>query len=130
MANSLAFRRSHRLILFFALAGTASLGSASLGSASLGPVSLGPVSLGPVSLGPVSLGPAQAQSSDPATTINGGLQAYCSFDEAGHDDSPWGRNIAISPPLRLEQSGGTTTLKLSEPNAFLRLDQINFPRHP
>jgi Concanavalin A-like lectin/glucanases superfamily len=105
MASSLVFRQSHRLILLFALAGTASLGSA-------------------------SLGPAQAQSNDPATTINDGLQAYYSFDEAGHDDSPWGRNITIAPPLRLEQSGGVTTLKLSEPNAFLKLGQLDFPRHP
>ena len=85
MASSLVFRRSHRLILLFALAATASLGSASLGLE--------------------SLGPAQAQSNDPATTINDGLQAYYSFDEAGHDDSPWGRNISISPPLRIEKAG-------------------------
>ena len=56
MASSLVFRQSHRLILLFALAATASLGSASLG------------------LG--GLGPAQAQSNDPATTINDGGRAY------------------------------------------------------
>ena len=108
MASSLVFRQSHRLILLFALARTASLGLACLGSA--------------------SLGPAQAQSNDPATTINDGLQAYYSFDEAGHDDSPWGRNIAISPPLRIEKAGDYTTLNLSAPNAFVNLDKLGFPR--
>jgi hypothetical protein len=103
MASSLVFRQSHRLILLFALAATASLGSA-------------------------SLGPAQAQSNDPAATITNGLQAYYKFDEAGHDDSPWGRDISIALPLRLESSDtGNTVLNLSAPNAFVNLDKLGFP---
>jgi hypothetical protein len=70
---------------------------------------------------------AQPATAVPATTINTGLQAYYSFDGAGHDDSPWARNLSIAPPLQLDSSGGARTLRLDLPNSSLKLDDLGFP---
>jgi len=65
---------------------------------------------------------------DPKTSINEGLMAYYTFDDGGHDSSPYHRDLTLGS-IRIGTGAIGQGASLRAPNAFLKLDTLGFPRN-